>query len=109
MRVWFASFLVLFGTVELLQWVKHFTLPLPAFIVGGALLAIASNYGKDAGWSFQDLSSQVKLDRKPAPTDADRSPPESNLSPNPTIPPTPLSQPPRPISFTIQRPVGEGE
>ncbi len=109
MRVWFASFLVLFGTVELLQWFKHFTLPLPAFILAGAVLAIASNYGKDAGWSFQELSSQGKLNHKPASTDADGSPSASHPSPHQTIPLTPSSQPPRPISFTIRRPVGDGE
>jgi hypothetical protein len=38
---------------ELHQWMKNFTLPLPVFILAGALLAIASNYGKYAGWSFQ--------------------------------------------------------
>jgi len=52
MRVWIFSFLVLLGMVELYQWMKDFTIPLPVFIVGGALLAIASNYSKYVSWSF---------------------------------------------------------
>ena len=42
-KVWIVSFLLLLGLVECYQWVKHFHLPLPALILGGALLAIASN------------------------------------------------------------------
>lgn len=56
MKVWIASVFVLYGMVEVYQWMKHFTLPLPVFILGGAILAIASNYGKYAGWSFQPQS-----------------------------------------------------
>lgn len=46
MRVWLASFLLLFAIAEVYQWAKHFTLPLPIFILGGAFLAIVSNYDK---------------------------------------------------------------
>lgn len=46
MKVWITCFIVLFGTVELLQWIQQFSLPLPVFILGGAFLAIASNYNK---------------------------------------------------------------
>jgi hypothetical protein len=53
MKVWITCVFVLYGMVEIYQWMKQFTLPLPAFILGGAALAIASNYGKYAGWSFQ--------------------------------------------------------
>ncbi len=46
MKIWFTCFLLLFGATELLQWVKHVSLPLPIFILGGAFLAVASNYSK---------------------------------------------------------------
>ncbi len=46
MKVWIASVLILLGMVEVYQWMKHFTVPLPVFIIGGDILAIASNYGK---------------------------------------------------------------
>lgn len=48
MRVWLGSFLVMFALSQFFQWLKHFTLPLPIFILGGAFLAIASNYDKIA-------------------------------------------------------------
>jgi len=34
MRVWLASFVLLFAISEGYQWAKHFTLPLPIFILG---------------------------------------------------------------------------
>ncbi len=46
MRVWLVSLAVLFGLAELYQWVKGFMLPLPIYVLGGAFLAIASNYEK---------------------------------------------------------------
>jgi hypothetical protein len=46
MRVWLTCFVVLFGGVEFLQWFKQISLPLPMFVLGGAFLAIASNYDK---------------------------------------------------------------
>jgi hypothetical protein len=67
MRVWITSFLVLFGMAELHQWMKNFTLPLPVFILAGALLAIASNYGKYAGWSFQQQPDQSDANRDQIP------------------------------------------
>lgn len=44
MRVWIVCFILLFGGAELLQWIQQFSLPLPIFILGGAFLAIMSNY-----------------------------------------------------------------
>lgn len=79
MKVWIASFLVLFGMAELYQWLKHFTLPLPIYILGGAFLAIASNYERRAGFPF----------------------PRPNEQPSTANPPAP--QPPKPIAFTISR------
>ncbi|NEO74118.1 hypothetical protein [Moorena sp. SIO3H5] len=55
-KIWIASVLVFFVIVEIYQWVRHVTLPLPVFILAGALLAIASNYGKHPGWIFRQPS-----------------------------------------------------
>ncbi|NEQ78904.1 MAG: hypothetical protein F6K26_01030 [Moorea sp. SIO2I5] len=55
-KIWIASVLVFFGMLEIYQWVRHVTLPLPVFILAGALLAIASNYGKHPGWIFRQPS-----------------------------------------------------
>lgn len=46
MRIWLACFVVLFALAELFDWVKDLSLPLPIYILGGAFLAIASNYNK---------------------------------------------------------------
>ncbi len=46
MRVWIVCFIVLFGSAELLEWLQTFSLPMPIFVLGGAFLAIASNYNK---------------------------------------------------------------
>ncbi len=48
MRVWLTCFMVLFTLSELYKWLKHFQLPLPIFLLGGAFLAIISNYEKYA-------------------------------------------------------------
>lgn len=50
MRIWLACFLVLFAVVELYEWAKHLSLPI--YILGGAILAIASNYDKRPNWLF---------------------------------------------------------
>jgi hypothetical protein len=46
MRVWLACFLVLFALAELFDWLQKFNLPLPIYILGGAFLAVASNYDR---------------------------------------------------------------
>ena len=46
MRVWLACFFVLFALAELFDWVKELSLPLPIYILGGAFLAVASNYNR---------------------------------------------------------------
>lgn len=71
MRVWVACFLVLFALAELFDWVKEFTLPLPIYILGGAFLAVASNYDKLFGFYFGDgtgeaPSQQILLDDSPS-------------------------------------------
>jgi hypothetical protein len=49
MKVWLVTCFILFGLVEIYQWVKGFILPLPIYVLGGAFLAIASNYEKGIG------------------------------------------------------------
>lgn len=64
MKVWFVSFFLLFAMAELYQWLKHFSLPLPVYILGGAFLAIASNYERITGLPWQrtaELSSQAQM------------------------------------------------
>ncbi|MBE9223978.1 hypothetical protein IQ264_00610 [Phormidium sp. LEGE 05292] len=69
MRVWFASFLLLFALAQLFNWMKHLSLPLPVFILGGLLLAIASNYNKRSGWPFCNQISNSEVKHIEAPTD----------------------------------------
>lgn len=92
MKVWITCVLVLYGMVEIYQWMKQFTLPLPAFILGGAALAIASNYGKYAGWSFQ---KQVLSDIKSGTEQAHW----TNL---PSTSAAALPKPAKPVSFKIR-------
>lgn len=44
MKVWLISVIILFALTQFVMWLKNFFLPLPLYIFGGALLAIASNY-----------------------------------------------------------------
>lgn len=59
MRVWLACFLLLFALAELFDWLKKFNLPLPIYILGGAFLAVASNYDKIVGSYFSDGGMEV--------------------------------------------------
>jgi hypothetical protein len=76
MRVWLACFFVLFALAELFDWVKEFQLPLPIYILGGAFLAVASNYDKLFGYYLSDTTTreatatleQPRLDSSPAPS-----------------------------------------
>lgn len=100
MKVWIVSFVLLFGAAEFLQWVRQFSLPLPIFILGGAFLAIASNYDK-----LKDL-----------PFHLDYEPPESAQKEVPAVP-SATSQPVNPtnkrtqarsISFEVRKPFEPG-
>ncbi|MBD1861709.1 MULTISPECIES: hypothetical protein [Trichocoleus] len=114
MKIWATTFVVLFGLVELYQWVQHFnwtvTLPLPVFILGGAALAIASNYDKRAGLPFALKFEESKAIANPTPTVINSVtsgiPVQLNSAQKPLEPQLPnlKSQPPHPISFRIQRP-----
>lgn len=44
LKAWLFSVGILFVLVEFGIWLKQFILPLPIYILGGAFLAIASNY-----------------------------------------------------------------
>lgn len=90
-----ACFLVLFGLSQLLQWMQHLSLPMSIFILGGAFLAIASNFDKRAGLPFSLLN---QLMAAPAP---DLKPADStNVEPGQG----PAADPTSAVSFTIRKP-----
>ncbi|MDZ8242152.1 MAG: hypothetical protein RMZ69_34300 [Nostoc sp. ChiQUE01a] len=62
MRVWLACFFVLFALAEFFDWLQKFNLPLPIYILGGAFLAVASNYDKIVGSYFTDPSMEASLE-----------------------------------------------
>lgn len=69
MRVLIACFFVLFALAELFEWIQQLSLPMPIYILGGAFLAIASNYNKRWGLlgnidaaSFMSAGKQKHLD-----------------------------------------------
>ncbi|HEY9873119.1 MAG TPA: hypothetical protein V6D12_06770 [Candidatus Obscuribacterales bacterium] len=104
MKVWLASFLLLFAIAELYQWMKHFTLPLPVYILGGAFLAIASNYERRASFPFARADEQSTVIPNPTPGTPVMplaNPPSS--SPISQYPSAPQPQQSHPISFTIRR------
>jgi hypothetical protein len=61
MKVWLVSFGFLFVLVELFQWLKGVTPPLPVYVFAGAFLAIASNYEKGIT-SFWSRQSSIEGD-----------------------------------------------
>ncbi|QXE23405.1 hypothetical protein B6N60_02095 [Richelia sinica FACHB-800] len=68
MKVWLACFLLLFALAELFDWMQGFSFPLPIYILGGAFLAVASNYEKIVGSYFSDVSGTTTA--KPAQLDS---------------------------------------
>jgi hypothetical protein len=98
MRVWLTSFVLLFGAVELFQWAQELTLPMPIFVIGGALLAIASN-------STKLFNPSVHLNQ------GQPSPPQIPASQTPEVVITvaPKAQCDRPISFEIRKPFKPGD
>lgn len=78
MRVWIACFVVLFAVAQLFDWVQQFYLPLPICILGGAFLAVASNYDKLFGSYLRDtLGAVVEASNEPLQLDASASEPVS--------------------------------
>ena len=59
MRVWFICFVVLFALAQLFDWMQQFSLPLPIYILGGAFLAVASNYEKLFGSYLGELPDET--------------------------------------------------
>jgi len=90
MQVWLACFLVLFGLSELFQWMKQLSLPLPVFILGGAFLAVVSNYDRRAGFPFNLIGKSPDRDSKP-------------IAPSQSMNDARSSSPQKPISFTIRK------
>lgn len=60
MAVWFACFFLLFALAELFDWAKDIALPLPIYILGGAFLAVASNYNRLMGSYFSETPNVVR-------------------------------------------------
>jgi hypothetical protein len=101
MRVWLACFLVLFGAAELLQWMDGLRLPMPIFVLGGAFLAIASNYNKLANLPFHPDYDESEADQKVV----------TSASSNKSVQPSsqPKARLSSPISFEIQKPFNPGD
>jgi hypothetical protein len=57
MRVWFVCFFVLFAFAEFFKWLQGFSVPLPIYILGGAFLAVASNYDQIFGYNLSNIST----------------------------------------------------
>ncbi len=97
MKVWIGLFVALFGLAELFQWFRHFALPLPIFILGGAFLAIASNSDKRTGLPFLSDSLANTLSNR---LDTPQTPLRPITPPSPTTvssPSTPAAaKPPSP-------------
>lgn len=98
MRVWLTSFVLLFGAAELYQWAQDLTLPMPIFILGGAFLAIASNYDK-----LRNLPIHIDYE---APADKPKSVSPATSNPVSAKPKAATAQP---ISFDIRRPFKPGD
>lgn len=100
MKVWITCFIVLFGTAELLQWVRQFSLPLPMFILGGVFLAIASNYDKLSNLPFHPDYEETKRSQAEIPS-------AQITRPMPVTPSKKQSV--QPVSFEIRKPFQPGD
>jgi hypothetical protein len=69
MKLWIATFILLFAIAQFLEWLQKFSLPLPIYILGGALLAIASNYS-DRDSSLISSSTEKQLKEPDSETDS---------------------------------------
>lgn len=64
MKVLFISFLLIFVLAQFVLWLKNFFIPLPLYIFGGALLAIASNYEQGIKDLFLKLPNNFRSNQK---------------------------------------------
>lgn len=85
-------FVVFFILSQMFEWASQITLPFPIFVLGGAFLAIASNFDRRAGFPLNLLNTLT--------------PPEEPAIPNesPTIAESSIPKFPREVSFTIRKP-----
>lgn len=98
MRVWLTSFILLFGAAQLYDWAQTLTLPMPIFVLGGAFLAIASNYDKLKNLPIHlDYEEPEPLQKTVA------------SSANQPFPTAAKSRVASPISFEIQKPFKPGD
>jgi hypothetical protein len=98
MKLWITCFILLFGTSELLQWFRQFSLPLPVFILGGVFLAVASNYDKLSHLPFHLDYEEPELPQKQV----------ASVAPAPGQATTLHKQRVRSISFEIRKPFRPG-
>ena len=61
LKAWLFGVGILFVLTEFSIWLKQFILPLPIYILGGAFLAIASNYESGIIGLFRQDSTQPDL------------------------------------------------
>jgi len=89
MQFGIVCFVLFFLVSQVFQWVQEITLPFPFFVLAGALLAIASNFDRRAGFPFNLINPPT---------------PEAPPVEPPTIPQSSTPKFPREISFTIRKP-----
>ena len=79
MRIWLACFGLLFAIAELYEWAKHLMLPLPIYILGGAVLALASNYNKRSSLFLRSVAAPSVMPAVNQPT-LDKTAPQQSLN-----------------------------
>ncbi len=63
-----ACFFALFGLAQFWGWLQQFSLEQPFFVLGGLLLAMASNFNRRAAFPFGLLHKWL-AERSPSPTE----------------------------------------
>jgi hypothetical protein len=100
MQVWLLCVLLFFGAAEFYQWVQGFTLPMPVFVLAGALLAVASNFDK-----FPSKGATPSSAPQPGAVPPVSKPSASEALTQSSLPlPETSPQTARSISFTIRKP-----
>jgi hypothetical protein len=89
-------FVLFFGIAEVYPFVEGFTIPTPAFVIAGIVLAIASNYNKPAV-PWRSLSNSTKSLSNPSPKQSlswTTHPPQAQQHPIASTPSNPSSAKP---------------